>query len=294
MRKHFWPVVALLVTLFALGAFPLAGDYGTAEPAGAQATTPTTAPTATATPSATPTLLPDLKLTVSANFDPVMAGQILTYFVTVVNDGDVVAGASTLTALIPPGTTVNSLATGCTEDTANQQVRCRLLPLAPGEQRNLALNFSVSATGGSLFNRFVVDADNAVVEVNETNNIADLSVAVTPISPVPAASVAPTAVPPTLTPTPTPVVPQPTVAPPTPTAVPAPPQPAPPAGQLWLQVLQPTPVLSFEGDEMWTAQPGEWYYVLQQDADWVFAAWEGDPPDAGGWIQLDGRVQTSY
>jgi hypothetical protein len=44
---------------------------------------------------------------------------------------------------------------------------------------------------------------------------------------------------------------------------------------------------------MWTAQPGEWYYILQQDGGWVFAAWEGDPPDAGGWIQLDGRVQTS-
>src|SRR3954465_1734368 len=128
MWKRFVPITVLLVML-ALGTLPL-GERAATQTARAQGTTPT--PVAQ-TPTATPTLQPDLTVTVSVNFDPVTAGQVLTFFLTVHNNGDVLAAASTLTALVPPGTTVNSLATGCTEDSPNQQIRCRLLPLAPGE-----------------------------------------------------------------------------------------------------------------------------------------------------------------
>jgi hypothetical protein len=72
------------------------------------------------------------------------------------------------------------------------------------------------------------------------------------------------------------------------TSVPA--QPG-PTTELWLEVLAPTPAYSMTDEVLWTAAPGEWYRVLQQEAGWVLGAWENDPPESAVWIELDSRVQ---
>jgi len=90
-----------------------------------------------------------------------------------------------------------------------------------------------------------------------------------------------------------PVVPPPPPPPPPPaTAIPAPPAP-PVAVELWLSIVEATPVYSDAGDVLWVAEPGEWYRVLSQDAGWALAVWENDPPELAVWIELDARVQLS-
>jgi hypothetical protein len=64
-----------------------------------------------------------------------------------------------------------------------------------------------------------------------------------------------------------------------------------PAGDLWVQILAPTQTYSMTDEPAWIAQPGEWYRVISQDADWALAYWEGDSPEAAVWIQIDARAQ---
>jgi len=58
-------------------------------------------------------------------------------------------------------------------------------------------------------------------------------------------------------------------------------------------VLAPTPAYSVTMDPLWTAQPGEFYYVLQQESGWALAVYETDPPSFAVWIQVDSRVTVS-
>jgi hypothetical protein len=39
-------------------------------------------------------------------------------------------------------------------------------------------------------------------------------------------------------------------------------------------------------DPAWTASPGEWYRVLQEDAGWVLGYWEGDSPASAVWMEV--------
>src|SRR2546423_299939 len=61
----------------------------------------------------------------------------------------------------------------------------RLVPLGANQQQSFEVNLNVPARSGSLFNRFAVDAENAVAESDESNNILDRTVLVTPTSPAP-------------------------------------------------------------------------------------------------------------
>lgn len=274
-------------------------------PAAATATTtPTSAPTTAPTsPTATPvaSTLPDLLLVVSASPDPVAAGQVLSYFLTVHNEGDVISGPTSVIGQIPDGTSVNSLSAGCTEDPPNRIFRCQVLPLGPGQQVSFQVNLNVTATSGLLLNRFAVDATNAVVESDETNNLVDRNVQVFPTTAVPAPPAATATLvtvtappdPPLIVPPPAPLEPAP--APPVePVPAPAPEPvlpPPPPAGQVWLQVLETTPAVSNDGEVLWDAQPGEWYQVVMEEGGWALVIWEGDPPEFTEWIEVDSRVQ---
>jgi hypothetical protein len=60
---------------------------------------------------------------------------------------------------------------------------------------------------------------------------------------------------------------------------------------LWLVVFAPTQTYSITDEPLWTAEPGEWYRVLEQDEGWALAVWEHDPPEWTVWIEIDGRVQ---
>ena len=95
---------------------------------------------------------------------------------------------------------------------------------------------------------------------------------------------------PTSPPAPSPTAP--VVTPPPPPAIPAPPAP-PVAVELWLSIVEATPVYSDAGDVLWVAEPGEWYRVISQDAGWALAVRENDPAELAVWIEVDGRVQVS-
>lgn len=60
--------------------------------------------------------------------------------------------------------------------------------------------------------------------------------------------------------------------------------------RLWLQIVTPTPAFNMDDEVVWTAQPGEWYLVLREEAGWAFAVWEFDSHDNAVWLRLDGRV----
>jgi plastocyanin len=109
----------------------------------------------------------------------------------------------------------------------------------------------------------------------------------TPVPPAPTPPPAPpTAAPPAPTPEPAP-----TAEPPPPP--PPPPTPTPRAPELWLSILEGTPAYSMTDDLLWTASPGEWYRVLDQDGGWALTVWEFDPPSLTVWNELDGRVEVA-
>lgn len=64
--------------------------------------------------------------------------------------------------------------------------------------------------------------------------------------------------------------------------------------QVWVLVVEPTETFTAVGDPGWIAAPGEWYYVLLEEAGWVLAAWELDSPDLAVWLQVDERVQRVF
>jgi hypothetical protein len=178
-------------------------------------------------------------------------------------------------------------------------VECTVPSLAPGATHNVAVPFRVTIGFGTLFGTVTVDPANQIPDSNPLNNTANWNVRVIqavappfppivgppPPPPPPGATVTPIPPPPPATPVPPPPPP-----PPPPTPVPPPP---PPTGQLWLQVLAPTPAYSVTDDLLWVAQPGEFYYVLQQEGGWALAVYETDPPSFSVWIQVDSRVTVS-
>jgi hypothetical protein len=42
---------------------------------------------------------------------------------------------------------------------------------------------------------------------------------------------------------------------------------------------------------LWLAQPGEWYYVVAEEAGWALGIWEGDTAEEPVWIQIDTRAE---
>jgi hypothetical protein len=61
---------------------------------------------------------------------------------------------------------------------------------------------------------------------------------------------------------------------------------------LWLEVLEATPMYADSGEVVGMASPGEWYQALQQQSGWAQVVNEGDSSSAV-WIQLDSRVRAT-
>jgi subtilisin-like proprotein convertase family protein len=230
----------------------------------------------TSTPTSAPSVvgLADVSLGVTTNTNPVPSGQNLSYFATVRNSGTVSTPQFWLTAQIPGGTTVASLAAGCFEDPSAGLIRCPVSPLSSGAQASFTLVLNVTAPGGTLTSRFTADPENLVTESDESNNVVDRTVNVSPVGTPPV---------PTFTPVPTPL-------PPTPAPAPTPPPAAP---ELWLQVLAETPATDTAGTVLWVCAPGEWYLVLDQQGGWAYGPWEFDPPANSVWIEIDARVELA-
>jgi len=70
-------------------------------------------------------------------------------------------------------------------------------------------------------------------------------------------------------------------------------QPPTNVGQIWVTIFGPTQTYGMENQPMWEAQAGDWYRVITQDGNWVFAYWENDPPEAAVWIPLDAPVELT-
>jgi uncharacterized repeat protein (TIGR01451 family) len=207
--------------------------------------TPTSTATSTATitrtPTVTPTTLPDLIVTKSASPGTAVAGDLLTYTLTVSNQGAANSVATTLSDQIPVGTTFSSGSAAC--GLAVNVFTCNVLPLGPGAFQTFTLVVTVTATSGGIVNIAVVDPLNAVVESNETNNSVALTVAV----------VTPTASTPSLTPTRTPTATSPSTVTNTPT-------------------ITATPLVGGRGFTLFAARAMSWSPGNQEVAD-VIARW---------------------
>lgn len=116
----------------------------------------------------------DLRITKTDAPDPVVAGQDLTYTLTVTNDGPATAQAVTVTDTLPAGVTFVS-APGCTE--AGGVVTCDVGPLLSGQSVVIAIQVHVpsgflgAAASGTIANTATVAAANQG-DPNPGNNTA--------------------------------------------------------------------------------------------------------------------------
>jgi len=58
-------------------------------------------------------------------------------------------------------------------------------------------------------------------------------------------------------------------------------------GPLWLVVFAPVDTYYDDGSPAWVANPGEWYYIVDQQGRWVRAFYDGDSPANAVWFSLD-------
>jgi len=257
-----------------------------------------TAAVATATVASTlpPTATPggaaaDLTIGVLETPDFVPAEGVIPYVVTVNNTGTGASAATSVLIHLSSGTSIAALGPGCAP--APEGVSCAVPALSPATAASF--QFAVSVGGaGTVVTTAVVDPTNAVVEANKANNSATTATTVVAGGPPPGFP------PPDFSTFPAPEVQQPPFAAvPPPVAVMVPPidvagiQVAPPqaqTGETWLQVLAPTDAYSLDMVPIWTAQPGEWYFVVRVEDGWALAIWEGDTTGWSVWISMDQRV----
>jgi uncharacterized repeat protein (TIGR01451 family) len=125
----------------------------------------------------------DLALTKTDTPDPVLAGNELTYTLTVTNNGPSDAAGVTITDTLPAGVGFVSASLGCTHDSGTRTVTCPVGALANGASATRTIVVRPS-TPGSLSNTASVSSTTA--DPNSTNNSATEE---TTVSPVPTVSI---------------------------------------------------------------------------------------------------------
>lgn len=142
---------------------------------------------AVADTTCTPVDSTDLRVTKVDGTDPVIAGNNLTYTITVTNDGPRTATGISVVDTLPAGVTFVSTA-GCTNSpgsAAMGMVTCTLADIASSSSRMFTLTVTVdSSTTGMLTNSVTVSAttaeadpsDNTDTEVTTVSTSADLSI----------------------------------------------------------------------------------------------------------------------
>ncbi|MEM7052158.1 MAG: CHRD domain-containing protein [Acidobacteriota bacterium] len=125
----------------------------------------------------------DLRLDKASSVDPVVAGQELTYTLTVTNDGPSTSDGATVSDPLPAGTSFVSSPDGCGD--AAGTVTCAIGSLAPGASQSVPFTVQVEAsTVGPLINRATVtgvetdpDNSNDTAEITTTvSRQADLEI----------------------------------------------------------------------------------------------------------------------
>jgi uncharacterized repeat protein (TIGR01451 family) len=116
----------------------------------------------------TMTVLPesDLGISISDTPDPVSAGELITYTLSVNNVGPDGAMGVTVVDTLPGGTTFDHASAGCVE--AGGIVTCDVGTLASGASAEITIVVMAPSTGGGITNSATVGGD--VIDANTGNN----------------------------------------------------------------------------------------------------------------------------
>ncbi|MFN2610780.1 MAG: hypothetical protein ABR507_07920, partial [Actinomycetota bacterium] len=114
----------------------------------------------------------DLSITKTASPDPVIAGNVVTYTVTVTNNGPSDNQGFTVTDTVPANTTLQSSSTSCTQPPA-VSITCSSGPLASGSSKTflIATRVSQSFTGAVITNTAFI-ASTLTSDPNPANDQA--------------------------------------------------------------------------------------------------------------------------
>ncbi len=152
---------------------------------------PTNTPPNTPTPTSTPVPTADLILTKSAQPNPVISGNRLTFQIGVTNNGPSAAANVVVTDPLPPGTTFctsvqNASCTGCTPSQGscsaptggtNGTVMASLGSIPPGGFAQVTISVTVTAPGGTSFLN-TASVTSSTVDPNLANNHQTVTVTV--------------------------------------------------------------------------------------------------------------------
>ena len=121
----------------------------------------------------------DLSLAKTASPDPVLAGESITYTLTVSNAGPSPSAGSTITDVLPPGAAFNAGSSSATCSESGGTVTCTVGAIAVGGSAGVTVVVDVDpsvALGATLTNAATVTGDDA--DPNSTNDSGDTTVTV--------------------------------------------------------------------------------------------------------------------
>jgi uncharacterized repeat protein (TIGR01451 family) len=116
----------------------------------------------------------------------VMQGEVITYTITVTNNGPLAATNVTVTDTLPAGVIFDSVTPSQGSCSGTTTVTCNLGSLANGANATITLNVGVTAPSGTIANTATVDADE--VDTVTTNNSSTTTANASAVVPIPSAS----------------------------------------------------------------------------------------------------------
>jgi uncharacterized repeat protein (TIGR01451 family) len=122
----------------------------------------------------------DLAVTISAPENSVITGTPISYDLTVTNNGPSSAGAVTITDIIPAGSIIDSIPTGCSASSGT--VNCAFGTILPGESIAARIQLHITIPGIYIS---TAQVSSTTRDTYLTNNTATYSVTGTPESPLP-------------------------------------------------------------------------------------------------------------
>jgi len=148
--------------------------------------TPTATPTTTATPTVTPTATPvptDLALSKADSVDPVATGGVLTYTISVTNNGPGTANNVVISDPLPAGTTFISctptLGTCSGNPGTNDTVTASIATLPSAGSVTLTINVTVTAPATTVLSN-TATVSSSTADSNGANNLATETTTVGP------------------------------------------------------------------------------------------------------------------
>ena len=120
----------------------------------------------------------DLAITKTDSVDPVVAGEALTYLLSISNAGPSTATGVAITDTLPNGVIYTSASSGCTYNAGSRTVRCNPGEVGAGSVTSATIHVQVDpATTGSLLNQAIVSTLDT--DTNASNNTAQATTIIT-------------------------------------------------------------------------------------------------------------------